>query len=112
MSTLERRYQMTRVRAGSYLLPSNDAQTLWHIYSFTDGRSYGLDFPDRTFWGCAKYLGTYDEAIRAVESDMDEWGYIRHDESYPSYRSTWKETDTYMDTRAEAIRAALKQENA
>jgi hypothetical protein len=104
----ERTYALTRLRAGSYLLPSNDAQTLWHIYSFVDGKSHGLDGePDRTWWGCARYEGTPEQAYEAVLRDMDEYGYIRHDSGYPSYRSSWREADTYLRTRRAAIEAAL-----
>jgi hypothetical protein len=104
----ERMYALIRVSAGSYLLPSNDAQTLWHIYSFMDGESMGLTGQrDQKFWGCARFDGTPDEAIAAVERDVDEFGHIRHDSGYPSYRSSWREADTYLRTRRAAIEAAL-----
>lgn len=95
----ERKYAMTRVSGGSYLLPSNDGQTLWHIYSFMDGRSYGLNEPDRRWWACARFIGTYDQAVRAVEQNVENYGYI--------HRDTFRETDSYLPTRAEAIRRAL-----
>ena len=99
-ATTERTYAMTRLRAGSYLLPSNDRQTLWHIYSFEDGRSHGLDEPDRTWWACARFRGTYEQAVHAVAEDVEEYGHIyRYD--------LWHETDSYMGTRRQAIRAAL-----
>lgn len=107
MTTVERTFAMTKISAGNYLLPSNDAKTLWHIYSFVDGKSAGLPEPDRTYWGCARYEGTLAEAADAVKRDMAEFGYIQHDSGYPSYRPKWRETDTYLRTRADAIRVAL-----
>jgi hypothetical protein len=95
----DRRYALTRVRAGSYLLPSNDMEVLWHIYSFEDGRSHGLDVPDRTYWACACYRGSYRAAVDAVARDLEDYGYVTRDD--------WHETDSYLRTRADAIRAAL-----
>lgn len=45
MSTTERKYAMTRIATGDYLLPSNDARTIWRIERYTDGPSLGLDWP-------------------------------------------------------------------
>lgn len=95
----ERKYTLTLVQSGSYLLPSNDARTLWHIYRFEDGRSYGLDEPDRMWWACAMYRGTIEQAQAAVVRDMEDLGYI-------SGRN-WRETASYMRKRSEAIEAAL-----
>lgn len=101
MNTLtERKYAMTRVRAGSYLLPSNDGETLWHIYSFEDGRSYGLmDEPDRTWWACARFNGTFEEASVSVMRDLRDLDYIDS--------KNWIEMASYMVTLRQAIRAAL-----
>ena len=101
MTVMERKYQMTRVQAGSYLLPSNDLGTLWHIYSFEDGRSHGIDEPDRTYWACAKYIGTLEQGYEAAVQDMEMFGYVR---------DGWRDTDTYLRTRSDAIRAALREE--
>jgi hypothetical protein len=101
-TTVDRKYALTRIRAGSYLLPSNDAQTLWHIYSFEDGRSHGLmDEPDRTYWACARYRGTLEDGQKKAMQDLMEYGYIHWGE--------WTETDSYMRTRAAAIAAALTE---
>jgi hypothetical protein len=104
----ERKYQMTRVAAGSYLLPSNDGETLWHIYSFMDGEAFGLTGePNVKYWACARFEGTLEEAIASVERDMDEFGYIQHDSGYPSYRSKWQNRGSYLPTRKAAIEDAL-----
>lgn len=108
----ERKYRMTRVQSGSYLLPSNDGETLWHIWSFMDGEAFGLTGERNVrYWACARYLGTLDDGARAVERDMDDYGYIRHYQAYPSYRSLWHETNSYLPTRAAAIEAALSSDN-
>jgi hypothetical protein len=99
--TIERRYTLTRVRAGSYLLPSNDGQTLWHIFSFEDGRSHGIDEPDRTYWACARFRGTFDQAQMAAWRDIRDYGYLQSDR--------WFETDSYLRTRREAIDSALTE---
>lgn len=96
----ERKYKMTRVRAGSYLLPSNDGETLWHIYRFEDGRSYGLqDEPDRMWWGCARFRGTFEEASASVIRDLMDMDYISD--------RRWTETGSYFRSRAGAIEYAL-----
>jgi hypothetical protein len=98
-TTVQRNYRMTKISAGSYLLPSNDGQTMWHIRSFEDGVSHGLQEPDRTWWACARFPGTYAQAVAAVERDIEDFGYIRYE--------TFHDTDSYLRTRADAIRAAL-----
>lgn len=99
----ERKYAMTKLAPGSYLLPSNDATKLFHIYRFEDGRSYGLqDEPDRMWWACARYRGSYDSAVRSVERNIDDYGYIAD-------RDDWIEVDSYLRTRAEAVTAAMRE---
>lgn len=101
-ATLQRKYAMTRIGPGSYLLPSNDGLTLLYIYSFEDGRSHGIDEPDRTWWACHRYVGSYEQAVDAVARDVDEYGYVRvHDDA------RWRQVDTYLPTRREAISRAL-----
>lgn len=97
----ERKYALTRIRSGSYLLPSNDAKTLWHIYRFEDGESHGLTGePDRMWWACARFLGTFEQAQLSVMNDLMEYDYIGWD--------NWREYGSYMKTRAEAIECALE----
>lgn len=72
-STPQRKYALTKIAAGDYLLPSNDAQTIWRITAYTDGPSNGLEIPkDRKFWG----LWRWDSACYASRSgvvDPDDW---------------------------------------
>lgn len=61
--TIERKYVLTKISAGDYLLPSNDGATLFRIRQYEDGPSYGLDdWPnDRLLWA----LGCWDRPIGA-----------------------------------------------
>ena len=51
----ERKYQMTRISAGDYLLPSNDGKTLWRICAYEEDGSAAVE-----------------EALRA-EPQMETW---------------------------------------
>lgn len=58
---MERKYQMTRMGAGDYLLPSNDGQTLWRIYRYEEYGSLSYAKPGGGytevrgwFWACAR----------------------------------------------------------
>jgi len=95
METVERKYAMTRIATGDYLLPSNDAQTLYRLRSYVDGPSGGLDWPrDRTLWCVARWVGELDpNATIETLLDMDRWDDVA----------------TCLDTRREAIVAALSE---
>lgn len=72
----ERKWQMTRVGAGDYLLPSNDEQTLWRITKYEE-RDGTLTRGDGTvvngdFWALWRLrfpLPDYD----AVDHDLWDW---------------------------------------
>lgn len=97
---VERKYVLTKLGVGDYLLPSNDAQTLWRIRSYEDGPTWGLDpevFPrDFKLWSIYRWTGNAEDAhaiAASVENDdFDLW------ETYDQggYR-----------TRREAVEAAL-----
>lgn len=94
MATIERRYALTKIAPGDYLLPSNDAGTLWRLRRYTDGPTHGLeDWPrDRDLWG----LWRYAYSLHALEPvDPDDW-------------SVWEMVGDGYETRAEAIRAAME----
>lgn len=91
--TVFRRYQMTRIAAGDYLLPSNDKKKLWRISKYTEGPSSGLDWPsDKEVWGIWEWTGPLD-GKRAI--DPDDW-------------SPWSFHEGLHDTRSAAIDSALK----
>ena len=95
-----RAYSLIRIRAGDYLLPSNDGATLWRIRRYEDGPSYGLDdWPrDRLFWGAWRYVGrvAWRDGLTADQLDdlldADAWDGPEGD---------------YLTTRSAAIAAAL-----
>jgi hypothetical protein len=96
----ERKYVMTRVGRGDYLLPGNDGTTLWRLRTYEDGPSHGLDWPrDLTFWGIWKW----DRSLVA-DSDLDTVD--------PGDWDRWEHVEGQYESRREAIDAALKLEGA
>lgn len=92
----ERRYAMTRVAAGDWVLPSNDGRTLYRIKSYEeDGSaqwrdSRGRERPVRgKWWGVLRYTGPTGGFIE-LDGDLWEW----FDHGYP--------------TRSAAVDAALR----
>lgn len=59
MVAIKRKYVLSKVTKGDYLLPSNDAKTVWRIRSYVDGPSSGIeDWPkDITVWGVWRWMG-------------------------------------------------------
>jgi hypothetical protein len=88
-STIERKYALTKIAAGDYLLPSNDGRTIWRLSSYEDGIDQGLDHDLGTVWGVWKWTGDG----RTV--DPDDPG-------------CWEMLEGTLSTRAEAITAALR----
>lgn len=88
----ERKYVLTKLGKGDYLLPSNDKETIWRIGTYEDGPTYGLDWPrDLTLWALWRW--------RAEEADvalaLDTW-------------ESWDRAEDGFKTRAEAIDAAMR----
>jgi hypothetical protein len=66
-----RKYAMTRIAKGDYLLPSNDAQTLWRIYTYEeDGSAIGLK---GTFWATAKRPMPDENALTEDVLGWSDW---------------------------------------
>lgn len=90
----ERKYALTKIAAGDYLLPSNDGKKLWRIAVYEDGPSHGLDTPrDRSYWGVWRWTGDVGEGSYVDTTDWSQW-------------DLWCQSH---DTRAAAINAALKE---
>ena len=86
---IERKYVLTKIAAGDYLLPSNDGKTIWRIMRYEDGPSYSLDWPkDRMVWGAWSWRGDLDRV------DPDAW-------------DMWACGSQWCDTRQQAIDEAL-----
>lgn len=90
----DRKYAMTKIAAGDYLLPSNDGTVLWRIALYEDGPSHGLDdWPrDIMLWGAWKWRGQLP-ATRTI--DTENW-------------AEWDLCAQGFDSRAAAIDAALE----
>jgi hypothetical protein len=90
----ERKYALTKVASGDYLLPSNDGKSLWRIRVYTEGPSSGLeDWPaDRDVWGVWKWTEMVCPGSYADTENESEWDF-------------W---EGLYETRKSAINAALK----
>ena len=107
MSAVERRWAMIRVRAGDYLLPSNDKTTLWRLATYEEhGDAEWQDGDGRwhkirgTFWAVYRY-----EHGRRSFPDLDapEW---TGDDFLDWDR--WVCHETSLATRAAAIDSVLR----
>lgn len=93
---VERRYVLTRLGAGDYLLPSNDGRTLWRIRRYTEGPSTGLDWPrDREVWGIWRWVHRIEGGGQGQFLDPDD-------------NDSWEFREGMCETRSEAIDAALR----
>lgn len=75
--TIERKYALSKIKAGDYLLPSNDAQIIWRLRSYEDGPSHGIeDWPrDITLWGAWRWRGNVDALDTIDFEDADQWAH-------------------------------------
>lgn len=90
----ERKYALTKLAAGDYLLPSNDAKTIWRIREYTDliPAKDGHGDEEIDYWGLWRWIG------RGTQVDL----YHENDD--------WDFYDGCYTRRHEAIRAALRVE--
>lgn len=100
MSGPERKYALTKIDAGDYLLPSNDATTIWRLRKAEDGPTYGLDAEvhprDFTVWQLWRWDG---RVAPGVNVDVESW-------------DRWELIDQSCRTRGEAVREAMRLEGA
>lgn len=92
--TPQRKFVLTKLAAGDYLLPSNGGKTLWRINLYVEGPSTGIDEweRDRDVWG----LWHWDKAVVPGSFvDTEDW-------------SRWHFHSGPHMKRAEAIEEALK----
>jgi hypothetical protein len=95
VTAVERKYTMTKIEGGDYLLPSNDGTILWRIASYQDGRHAGLeDGPEYvTRWRIHRWAYPIgDVETHADPDDWEQWVYF---------------ADGFL-TRAEAVEYALR----
>lgn len=74
-AAVERKYALSRIRAGDYVLPGNDGQTLWRVTRYQDGPSSGLEHMvrDKDFWGLWKWPAPISEGSFIDLQDWDRW---------------------------------------
>lgn len=90
-----RKYALTKIEAGDWLLPSNDAKTIWRIREYTDlvAARDGHGDEEVDYWGLWRWIG------HETQVDPDEW-------------NCWDFYDGSYARRSEAIQAALRVEAA
>ena len=81
---IERKHALVRVKAGDYLLLSNDKRTLWRIAKYEeDGSATYLDAPGKPItgerWGLWRYRKPLVDATN-VTIDPQEWDDFEMDE--------------------------------
>ena len=82
---MERKYALTKVAAGDYLLPSNDAKTLWRIARYLDTHEDHF----KHFWGVYRWRGDLDAV------DIEDW-------------DRWEMVTGFLETRQDAIDEAMR----
>lgn len=82
---IERRYALIRVEPGVYLLPSNDARTLWRISAYTEDGSGAWERPDGTlrtirgrYWQTARRPFPSEAEIETLDLWDDRWDFYSH----------------------------------
>jgi hypothetical protein len=98
----QRKYQMTRIEAGDYLVPSNDSTELWRFTRYEEDGSLADDDGGNKvvgmFWRAGRFNGTLDQAQALMNRDPDEfldW-------------SRWFEQDSLLPSRKAAIEVMLR----
>lgn len=94
----ERRYALVKISSGDYLLPSNDANTLWRISSYLEDGSaewVGGRKLRGTYWQTAKYRDPLPTAGGDMPADFLEW-------------DRWETWETCIASRGKAIESTLR----
>jgi hypothetical protein len=96
----ERKYQMTKIDAGDYVLLSNSQKSLWRFQRYEDGPSHGLQDwkADRQVWSCARYC----HQGRSLPNGSDDMYDVLND------RERWVTVADTLTTRQQAIDCALE----
>lgn len=98
-----RKWQMIRLGAGDYLLPSNDRQTMWRLFRYEEDGSLisigpdGVEVPIRGhYWMVCRWNAPL---TALADGDWDEW-------------DRWQEYESLLPSRSAAIDSALSRELA
>lgn len=103
--TIARKYTLTRIRAGDYLLLSNDGTVLWRLSTYDEDGSAqkpaaggkGWVSIRGRFWGLWKYRHHPDSRYRQTPITWHDW-------------SEFEMTDSMFKTREQAIEQAMKDD--
>jgi len=94
----ERKWVLTKIGAGDYLLPSNDRQTLWRI-ARGDEQAGAEGLRIVSVWQVWRYahatVGPGASTPEEIAEDVEDW-------------SNWTLEASWCETRAEAIAEALR----
>jgi hypothetical protein len=104
-AAVERKYQMVRVGAGDYLLPSNDGLTLWRIHRYHENGSLEISVGDGK---TKKVVGDFWACHRMPMPDPDDPAKWPGDEELTEWPGAWKEYAWGYVKRQDAITDALK----
>lgn len=93
--TVERKYAMTKIEKGDWLLPSNDGKTVWRIRICTELAPSPDGHGDREVdhWEIWRWLGSTLTAFAG--GDVEDW-------------SQWDFYEGYHKTRKDAVDSALR----
>jgi hypothetical protein len=89
---VERKYALTKVEQGDYLLPSNDGRSIFRIARYRDWPPEGEPRDERWFWGAWRWDGSFVDGTAVDTGEWDRW----------NLEAPW------CETRDEAIREALR----
>jgi hypothetical protein len=107
----ERLYQMTRIYAGDYLLPSNDRLTLWRISRYYEDGSLEQGGKPLVgwFWRAARHRDPFDRIAPHVIGAL--YGDVPSNDAVERFLDwdSWLEHACLLPTRDAAIAAALDQ---
>lgn len=100
LAMTERAYKMTRLGPGDYLLPSNDAQTLWRLCTYTE------DWGDDTHtdgWGIWRWSGGFQRRAETFP-DLEDVAFALAGNDW----TVWEFWAGPFSKRTEAIESALR----
>lgn len=91
---IERKYQLTRLGQGDYLLADNNGRTLWRIALSLDT---GPDGRERNYWGVWRWHRTLDQTAGMVDlNEVRDWD------------DQWQHVQSWCNSRNDAIQEALR----
>lgn len=90
----QRKYALTKIAPGDWLLPGNDGKTVYRLATYEDGPSHGIEGMDRdrTFWG----VWVWADPTSRGYVDVQDW-------------DRWEMVESWCETRRDAINAALQR---